>query len=123
MALSRNHQTALFVRSNPSDSAAVRNRAAGLVGSLNRDPNYADGGTIKADVYTVNEVTGEITPGYTPAVAKPVLSASVRALVADAGFNLVPAYTTSVARGRVSSPRLRSLAADAGYTATVIFDS
>lgn len=57
--LSRNHQTAVFVRTADATQNFIE-RAKRLVGSLNR--NGGDGGTIKADVYSV-DAAGRVTQG------------------------------------------------------------
>lgn len=121
MTLSRNHQTAVFVRRTASDSAAYINRVNGLAGSLNRDPNYSEGGTIKADFYVVNDDTGEITPG-TSFTAAPKVDASVVAELEAAGYT-VTAPASKGLGGRLSSPYLRRLADEAGYTASLVMDA
>lgn len=118
--IKRSHQTAVFVRVTDRDSKAYRNRIDGLVGSLNRSPNYSEGGTIKADFYAVNDDTGEITRGVSFPAKTPVLSAAARAEVEAAGYTLTaPAKVTG---GRVSSPSLRRQAADAGYVLTLVVE-
>lgn len=57
--LSRNHQTAVFVRTDGA-TPNFRERAQRLVGSLNR--GGGSGSTIKADVYSV-DAAGNVTAG------------------------------------------------------------
>lgn len=94
---SRNHRTAVtvFTPDNPSD--AYRERAAGLVGSLNRAPDYASGGTIKVDVYSVDE-RGNVTKGlnWPTATATSVITAEdLVAQAKAAGYTqVVPVFPT-----------------------------
>lgn len=118
MTLKANHQTAVFVRVHPDDSAAYKERVTGLAGSLNRNPNFSEGGTIKADFYSVNDVTGEVTPGVTFATAAPALDAALKAQVEAAGYKVVDERPAP--RGRVSSPRLRAMAEEAGYRLSLV---
>lgn len=119
--MNASHQTAVFVRVTAGDSKAYQNRAKALVGSLNRSPNYSEGGTIKADIYSVNDVTGEITKGLSFPAPTPVLSAATKAAVEAAGYTLV-APVKATFGGRVSSPSLRRQGDKAGYRLTVVVE-
>lgn len=120
--LNRSHQSVLFVRVTENDSDAYRNRANALVGSLNRSPDFADGGTIKVDVYSVNDITGAITPGLTWPTPEPTVDTeALRVKAAAAGFDLV-AKPKAPKAGRPSSPRLRALAEDAGYVQSIVVE-
>lgn len=120
--LNQNHQTAVFIRRSANDSTAYANRVTGLAGSLNRDPDFVDGGTIKADFYVVDDVAGTITPGTAAPVAKPVVSPYTIQAVEAAGYTVI-APATQGTGGRLSSPYLRRLARDAGYTVSMVVDS
>jgi hypothetical protein len=49
----KSHQSVLFVVCDKVFASKTQERIQSLVGSLNRVPDYASGGTIKADVYTI----------------------------------------------------------------------
>lgn len=49
----KSHQSVLFVICDKVFASKTQERIQSLVGSLNRAPDYASGGTIKADVYTI----------------------------------------------------------------------
>jgi hypothetical protein len=120
--LSRNHRTAVFVRTFEDDSDSERERKEAFVGSLGREPNYADGGTIKVDVYSVFPngavESGLVWPGP---VAPP---AALVAAAEAAGYSLVAETPAPAGTGyRLSSPNLRAMAQDAGYTQNVILDN
>ena len=51
--LPKGHQSVLFVICDKVFASKTQERIQSLVGSLNRVPDYASGGTIKADVYTI----------------------------------------------------------------------
>ena len=51
--LPKSHQSVLFVICDKVFASKTQERIQSLVGSLNRVPDYASGGTIKADVYTI----------------------------------------------------------------------
>lgn len=51
--LPKSHQSVLFVICDEVFASKTQERIQSLVGSLNRVPDYASGGTIKADVYTI----------------------------------------------------------------------
>lgn len=51
--LPKSHQSVLFVICDKVFASKTQERIQSLVGSLNRVPDYATGGTIKADVYTI----------------------------------------------------------------------
>lgn len=81
--LTRNHQTAVFVRTADATASFIE-RAKRLVGSLNRT---SGDGTIKADVYSV-DAAGRVTQGLnfgatTPEKSDDDLVAAARA----AGYN------------------------------------
>lgn len=119
----RRHQTAVFVRVTPGQSSNVTERQAAFVNSLNRKPNTPQG-TIKADVFTVQGTdvrTGlqapiEGTPA--PTYSEQAMAESLRA----AGYTVSAPKAVAAPTGRLSSPDLRSYAASAGYTISVIVD-
>lgn len=81
--LSRNHQTAVFVRTDGATDTFIE-RAKRLVGSLNRS---GDSSTIKADVYSV-DIAGNVTAGLN--FASPAVDSNDDDLVAAAraaGYN------------------------------------
>lgn len=99
MTLSRAHQTAVFVRTNPNASGKFRERAARLVESFNQPGNSLPG-TIKADIYSVLP-NGEAYRG------------------------LVWEHDESESFGYVglSSPEMRTAAKAAGYAQSVVVDT
>ena len=120
--LNRSARTAVFVRRSANDSSSYRNRVEGLFGSLNREPDYADGGTINADFYVVDDAAGTVTPGIEAPAPKPVVSPYTLEAVRAAGYTVI-APASQGTGGRLSSPYLRRLARDAGYTVSVVVDS
>lgn len=119
MALSKNHRTAVFVRTFEDDSSSERERKQAFVGSLNRSPNFSEGGTIKVDVYSVLP-NGNVEAGLSWPNSKP--PATLVAAAQAAGFKLVPTAVQS-SGGRVSSPALRRMAKDAGYVQNIVLDN
>ena len=51
--LPKNRQSVLFVICDKVFESKTQERIQSLVGSINRNPDYASGGTIKANVYTI----------------------------------------------------------------------
>jgi len=60
-SLNKNHQSVIFVVCDPVFMSKSQERIQSLVGSLNRTPDFANGGTIKVDVYTVSASDGVYT--------------------------------------------------------------
>lgn len=83
--LSRNHQTAVFVRTADATDSFIE-RAKRLVGSLNRSGS-GPSSTIKADVYSV-DAAGNVTAGLN--FSQPAVQSDDSDLVAAAraaGYN------------------------------------
>lgn len=120
MTLNKTHRTAVFVRRSAGSPKDYLERNAALVKSLNRKPDVSEGGTIKVDVYTVIGDTIEI--GLVDVNATPAGPSSYLVeLATQEGFTVTPVEVeTANYSGRLSSPRLRELACEAGYTQTVI---
>src|SRR5690606_34765774 len=123
MDLSKTHRTAVFVRIGPDDSDEYVERREALVKSLNRPPNVVDGGTIKANIYSV--VGSQVVPGLQDVAEGPVEPpASLVEQAEAAGFTLVrdeDAVSDGVQHdgGRGSSANLRNAARGAGYVRVV----
>lgn len=82
MNIQKSHQTIVFVR-----QGANSERVSRFVSSLNRSGG-GDGGTIKADIYTVTD-SGAVVPGLVLDNAAQGLSdEALRELGADYGYNL-----------------------------------
>lgn len=84
--LSRNHQTAVFVRTADATDSFIE-RAKRLVGSLNRSGSGPSSSTIKADVYSV-DAAGNVTAGLN--FSQPAVQSDDSDLVAAAraaGYN------------------------------------
>lgn len=125
MAIEKNHQTAVFVRTSADSNSDYEARAHRFVDSLNRGSTYEgygndSGSTIKADVYSVDE-NGKISSGLVWEQSRTAghVSYATAAEVERAGYRLVR-DPDAILPTPVSDSQLRELAREAGYVQSSI---